>query len=921
MKKSLILLAAAALFTLAGCDIVSPDTVDLKGRTDTLEGTTIPTIKEQITSINNTIDILKQFNTAIDQRVEALEADNTANKDEIAKLKTTAEDLQDKIDDLEDYVTDLYTGVQTWAEATFATIQTGDELEARLVALEALDLGGSYKTDLEKLISDAQESVKTWVNEQLLSYTLTADLDKKIADAGKEIKDADDALKSDIEDKIKDVADSIAAAKTEFDNKVKDAIEAVCAAGGVISEAIADQIEDAQQTLQNNIDALKTKVEALETKIAALEKSFAAVLTRIQSIAVVPTYSDGSVRVPGDVRFEILPVSAAKALVALPGVKDSLSFNCLEITDVKMDAAEEFVVVSVTLPEGVSATKDRLKIEAYRGGENYVCKASDYFTLVPTIGTAKAKLNGTDEVDVTWIQLWDGGPKWATINVGVQDASATTESGYYFAWGYTEGCIRNSGNNGWVLASDGTTAKPFSSSNFPDLSESEFQDAATAVWGSGWSMPTITDFSDLLSNCTVEYVTDEGKEGIKVTGKATGYTANSIFLPAAGSGNNSSLDNPGARGHYWSSTQNESFYASYLCFRVEGKESYVGNYSKYCGFPVRAVLNENAISVPVAGITLDQTSATIFTGHTQTLSATVSPSDATNKTLTWSSSNPAVATVDANGVVTAIAAGTATITATATDGSGKTATCTVTVKYLPEGALPGLFSVSSTKKVYFSKGNLYYDGSTDKYHFENSQTAYPTSWDPNHVGHFYYSTKASVAYAKSYSDEEQNDRRGWDIFFTNSERHKPNSSFTVEGQTGVWRILDCHDDYCDWIYLLNSRGSGNKVHRSGVEVAGNHNCLVIAPDGNTVDIKSSYTADEWAAAESAYGFVCLPAAGWRSGSSFTNQDSLGGYLASSPVGNQAHQMYYVSFGSSVNDCAVGSRSYALSVRLVIDVTE
>ena len=57
----------------------------------------------------------------------------------------------------------------------------------------------------------------------------------------------------------------------------------------------------------------------------------------------------------------------------------------------------------------------------------------------------------------------------------------------------------------------------------------------------------------------------------------------------------------------------------------------------------------------------------------------IEPSNATDKTYTWNSDNTAVATVDANGVVTAKAAGSANITATANDGSGVTATCAVTV--------------------------------------------------------------------------------------------------------------------------------------------------------------------------------------------------------------------------------------------------
>ena len=85
-------------------------------------------------------------------------------------------------------------------------------------------------------------------------------------------------------------------------------------------------------------------------------------------------------------------------------------------------------------------------------------------------------------------------------------------------------------------------------------------------------------------------------------------------------------------------------------------------------------------NIPVANIILSQSSATLTEGGTLTLTATVTPDDATDNSITWSSSNTSVATVDANGKVTAKAAGTATITATANDGSGVKASCVVTVE-------------------------------------------------------------------------------------------------------------------------------------------------------------------------------------------------------------------------------------------------
>ena len=63
--------------------------------------------------------------------------------------------------------------------------------------------------------------------------------------------------------------------------------------------------------------------------------------------------------------------------------------------------------------------------------------------------------------------------------------------------------------------------------------------------------------------------------------------------------------------------------------------------------------------------------ASLFTGDTATLTATVQPSNATNQNVTWSSDKPDVATVDAAGKVTAVGAGTATITVTTADGESR----------------------------------------------------------------------------------------------------------------------------------------------------------------------------------------------------------------------------------------------------------
>lgn len=102
---------------------------------------------------------------------------------------------------------------------------------------------------------------------------------------------------------------------------------------------------------------------------------------------------------------------------------------------------------------------------------------------------------------------------------------------------------------------------------------------------------------------------------------------------------------------------------------------------KYGSTSYKAYYNVNVVKKQlVTNITLSESVITLTEGNSQWLYATVYPTNATNKDVTWSSSNTSVATVSASGKVEAVSAGKATITCKATDGSGVYATCNVTVK-------------------------------------------------------------------------------------------------------------------------------------------------------------------------------------------------------------------------------------------------
>ena len=194
------------------------------------------------------------------------------------------------------------------------------------------------------------------------------------------------------------------------------------------------------------------------------------------------------------------------------------------------------------------------------------------------------------------VQLWEGGPYWATTNIG---AEKPEDYGYYFWWGDTIGYKRE--NNTWV-ASDGSN----SNFSFPDpptygksiltlksegwiTSEGVLapeHDAANIHWGNGWRMPTEDELSALNKNCDWTWTTQNGVNGYVVKGRGD-YASKSIFLPAAGEGFETSLYNSGSLGRYWSSVPDSNYDGSacYLFFSSSDHSTY--SYGRYDWLTIR----------------------------------------------------------------------------------------------------------------------------------------------------------------------------------------------------------------------------------------------------------------------------------------------------------------------------------------------
>ena len=264
--------------------------------------------------------------------------------------------------------------------------------------------------------------------------------------------------------------------------------------------------------------------------------------------------------------------------------------------------------------------------------------------------------------------------KWATRNVG---ASSPEEYGNYYAWGETFAKSNYDWSTyKWCKGNYTTLTKYNTDSDYGtvdhrtvlDLSD----DAAHMNWGSKWRMPTEEEWFELRNKCTWTWTRQGGKNGYKVIGS----NGNSIFLPAAGCCVGSVLYDAVSCGYYWYSSLNtgEPNLALRMYFNSGGV--YWSGNNRYGGESVRPVFGD---FIAVESLSLNKSSLSIKEGESSQLSATFSPSSATSKAITWSSSNTNVATVDLIGKVTGVSAGTATITAWSSDGR-KSASCEVVVR-------------------------------------------------------------------------------------------------------------------------------------------------------------------------------------------------------------------------------------------------
>ena len=176
---------------------------------------------------------------------------------------------------------------------------------------------------------------------------------------------------------------------------------------------------------------------------------------------------------------------------------------------------------------------------------------------------------------------------WATCNVG---AEKPADTGYYFAWAETEPKATYTWDSyayGWQ-----NSLTKYQSTEGSRTLEAE-DDAATVNWGSSCRMPSQDDFAEILdeANCSWEWTTqenssDETMNGALVTSKTNGR---SIFLPATGYYDGTTLERFGTMAYYWSRTMSYNYAAAIHCLYFSDSHFYVDTHYRQYGEVVRPV--------------------------------------------------------------------------------------------------------------------------------------------------------------------------------------------------------------------------------------------------------------------------------------------------------------------------------------------
>ena len=533
------------------------------------------------------------------------------------------------------------------------------------------------------------------------------------------------------------------------------------------------------------------------------------------------------------------------------------------------------------------------------------------------------------------------GVKWATFNVG---ATQPEEYGDYFAWGETEPKeLYDWSTYKWCDGSYNTLTKYNTDSEYGVVDNKKIleslDDAAYVNWGGNWRMPSVDEWNELLSHCSLKWEERNGVSGVTLVSVQNG---NSLFLPAAGVYHyDNGLVNLNVEGWYRTNSLDESRGTISLGFSYTGSINWYAN-DRCFGQPVRPVYGSRAEETTIPTVVtstvtqITEISAVVGGNVTSDGGASV-----TERGVVYST-NPNPVITNLSNTIRPCGSGAGEFTYTITglqpattyyvrayarndQGTAYGEEMSFTTQTQIQKPTTPYFSVSQTKYITFSPGNLQYHPANNEWRFAPSQLDYIGDANSN----------CSSTY------DGWLDLFGWSTSANNFGVSKLTSSSDYSGSfvdwgtntigndaPNTWRTLSREE----WEYLLNTRTNANSL--KGVAQVDGVNGLIFLPDNWVcpagVTFKSgfhsssgsyaadqTFTADQWSKLEAA-GAVFLSAAGYRDGSNVDAVQYNGYYWSASEY--DSDYAVYLNFGSNearMNGCYI--RSGGQSVRLVKDL--
>ena len=268
-------------------------------------------------------------------------------------------------------------------------------------------------------------------------------------------------------------------------------------------------------------------------------------------------------------------VSDFDAVVSIAYEDDTVAYNCRFVAS---DSISELYMYDYTRSDVVYATMGkpfRILVDATIGSILFHGE-SEVYILEGELTTVSIELASS----FSYIDLGlPSGLLWAKCNLG---ATSPEEYGGFYAWGETGEKVAYSWDT-YIYFKDSAIVK-YNSSDGSDVLE-PIDDAASAILGASWRIPTKAEFDELLNNCTATFTTSNGVSGYQFTGP----NGNSIFMPMAGGRDGDGLLSGGESGFYWLSSlySDDTDYA--WGFLIDSESVYATSYYRMYGQTIRPV--------------------------------------------------------------------------------------------------------------------------------------------------------------------------------------------------------------------------------------------------------------------------------------------------------------------------------------------